>query len=638
MNHMSQMGCIVLIAGAVCSALTVSAFPEQNAKRVQEIAAMLRDDPGFPEMRIGNRAVWDALAKDANAAAVIRHAERIVAKPMPRLDDSVYTNQVEGIWGKISGLRGRTILPIAFAECLENRGRFLSALLERLDAIAAQSTWMNPYHDRPYFGNFYGKYCSIDLNVSEMALKVALVLDLLKGQIPETTVRALTDAAWRHCFDSYLRSAADFDQRAPRDCGNMLLNGWFFGESNWNPACHYQSVGGAIFMVRDRETRAKFIEAAERAMPYYLGGFSAEGYCQEGLDYWNYGFGQFLKLGLFVRLATGGEVDFFALEKARKCCLYAYEFQLSTGNAPQFGDGTASVPSKGCLSYCEQIWPETVSAATAGVTPTSYGLEFCLLTAFGRTVERPAGVGDYRLPIRTLFTDAQIYVGRPAESGERALSCCIKGGHNGVPHNHNDAGQYIIALGGTQMVQDPSGKKYDFDTFGPKRYNSPMLNSYGHAVPYPDGMLQGAGKERSAKILSTDFTDARDTIELDLRDAYTNGNIRTLTRRLTYDRAGATVEVRDHVVFGRPATYESPISTFGKVEKGAAEGTFVIVRETSAGVKRLAFAVDAGGTKWHVKEEKVPNPGRTEPTRFAIVLDEPVAEATVTFLFKPEGK
>ena len=69
MNYMSQMRCIVLIAGAVCSALTVSAFPEQNAKRVQEIAAMLRDDPGFPEMRIGNRAVWDALAKDANAAS-----------------------------------------------------------------------------------------------------------------------------------------------------------------------------------------------------------------------------------------------------------------------------------------------------------------------------------------------------------------------------------------------------------------------------------------------------------------------------------------------------------------------------------------------------------------------------------------
>ena len=626
------MGRALLIAlyATLGMSFAAEAHPKQNLERVKAIAATLRAEPGFAEMRISNRTAWDALAKDPGAAGVIRSAESIAATPIEPLDDSIYTNQDVEVWGPISGRRCRSILPLAFAECLENKGRFLPSLIARLDAIAAQTTWMNPYHDRPRFGNFFGTYSTVDLNVSEFALDVALVLDVLKGKIPEATVRKLTLHVWRRCYETYLHTAED------RNSDVYPRLGWFFGDSNWNPACHYQSVGSALLLIPDRETRAKFVEAAERAVPSYLNGLSAEGYCQEGLDYWNYGFGQYLKLGLIVRLATDGKVDLFAFDRARRGCLYAHEFMLATDCAPQFGDGTASVASKSNLAKCELVWPETVCSATDRVTATGNGLEHCLLTAFGNRPPRPAQTAPYRLPIRTVFTDAQIYIGRSASPGPASLACCIKGGHNGVPHNHNDAGQYIIALGGTQMVQDPSGRKYDFDTFGPKRYHSPMLNSYGHAVPYPAGLLQNPGREFGAQILSTDFTDARDVFELDLRGAYpADANLKTLTRRLTYDRANASVELVDHVTFAAPSSFESPVSTFGKVEKGAREDAFTIVRETREGVKRLDFAVDCGGAKWHVKEEKIPNPGRTEPTRFAIVLDEPATEATVTLRFTP---
>ena len=100
-----------------------------------------------------------------------------------------------------------------------------------------------------------------------------------------------------------------------------------------------------------------------------------------------------------------------------------------------------------------------------------------------------------------------------------------------------------MALGSTQMVQDPAGKVYDLDTFGPKRYEHPMLNSYGHAVPLPDGTLQSDGKKFAARIAGTSFSDARDEIVLDLKGAYKSANILKLERRMVYDRANGTVTV-----------------------------------------------------------------------------------------------
>ena len=615
---------LILFPAALAAFSARAGLPPQNGGRVAEIAAFLPAEPGFPETCITNRAVWDRIA--ARCPEKVRAAECLLTNSIPVVDDRTYEEVYP--WNRPSAEITRRIDRLVFAECIENRGRFLPMINAYLEAKIAQTTWVNPYHDRPKFGNIHGTYQSIDLDSSWNAETVAIAVDLLRERLPSDLRQRAVAACWRVVFDNYLQTART---------GALGRNGWFFGNNNWNVACHGWSVGAALRVVSDRTERAKFIEAAERAYPFYLNGFSGEGYCQEGLDYWNFGFSMYLHLGHIVRAATRDRVDFFASEKAKACARYALEFQLVPGVCPQFGDGTASVPSTRNLQYASFAWPEFVLAETCRLSPVHGTPNLPYLTFRPGAFDPPGAADSRKLPLRTLFRDAQVYIGRPAAGDAGAMSVCMKGGHNGVPHNHNDAGQYVIALGDVQMVQDPSGAKYTLDTFGPKRYDSPMLNSYAHAVPYPDGTLQGAGQDRSAQIILTRFTDEKDVVELDLRGAYTNDNIRTLTRRLAYDRARARIGVRDHVAFARPAPYETAISTFGTIEKGETEGSFAIVRRTrdGKGVLRLPFTVDCGGAKWHVKEERIPNPTRDEPTRFAIVLDEPVAEATVTVLFRP---
>ncbi|HNX04767.1 MAG TPA: hypothetical protein PKI32_04660, partial [Opitutales bacterium] len=443
--------------------------PRPNAKRVREIAGYLADEPGFPDTRITNRAVWDRLA-GGPGAYYVEKAAGIAKEPVPFLDDATYTNIV---WGGVSAKRTRNLNALVYGECLENKGRFLGRIIEYLDAMCAQTTWMNPYHDRPNFGNFHGKYRSVDLNTGESAIDIAMALDCLKGKLPEKTVKRALDALAEFVFTPYLIAAAD--PNAIHNCCS-----WFFCDSNWNCACHNQVVSAALRTVADKWKRAKFVEGAERGYPFFLAGFSKEGYCQEGIDYWNYGYGEFLRLGLTVRKATADKGDCFAHPKARKCFDYAHDFQLVKWCSPQFGDGNAA-PSDNNFAMGEIVWPETRSDFTRSCMPVSYGLEDCILKIFrpGALDPKPPAP-TFRLPIRTFFADAQVFLCRPFDSGLYTLSACIKGGHNGVPHNHNDAGAYVIALGGTQMVEDPANQKYDLDTFGPKRYESKMRNSYGH--------------------------------------------------------------------------------------------------------------------------------------------------------------
>lgn len=601
-----------------------------NPERVREISATLPAKAGFPEFHVSNRAVWDMVA--AKSPDAVKSAEPLLKTPVEPIDDADYTNQTKEIWGPISARRFRLLPRLTLAECCENKGRFIGRIVDQLEAVVVQTTWMNPYHDRPAFGNFYGKYRSIDLNVSEAAQCVALAVDCLRGRLPAGLERRLVERCWRECFAPYLATAG----------GDYSHNGWFFGQSNWNAACHSQTLAAALRLIDDRETRAKFVEGAERGIRAFLygGGFTREGYCQEGVSYWNYGYGRFLALGLTVRAATAGKVDFFADPKAKLCFTAAMETQLAVGSSPSFGDGSGAVSADN-IGLAEIPYPREAKCDYGAKRSAPWGrdLERTLFRCFrpGAMEEDRSKFPEMSLPVRTFFEEAQVYIGRTAAQADDSMSVCIKGGHNGVPHNHNDAGQYVVAVGGVPVVEDPGHQLYDFDTFGPKRYDSKMRNSYGHSVPYlspeyrPYFGMQKAGREFSAKIPKTKFSEERDFVVLDLSGAYGDSRVKRLCRRMGFDRRDGRVVVEDAGEFSEPVGFQTAITTYGKVSRTDDPNVFTVTREDSRrGAKSLTLRIDAHGAKWSLRTEKIPNPGRTDPTRIGIVFDSPATAACVT--------
>ena len=517
--------------------------PEMSQKRIEEIASYLPDEPSSPAAHIKDRKIWDKLAQLESASRLIKKAENILKRSIPECPDEMYLE-----FSKTGNRRDFEIpyfarisntMTLAVAECLENKGRFIPKLCEYLEVICSERSWVMPAHDVG-LRTFDGEIFHVDLGSSARTRNCAWIVSVLKGVLPEEISSKVKHEMERRTFATY-RSM--WKKRS----GFGPLH-WFAGLANWTAVCHCEVVCAALAAIDDKMDRAAFIETAERCLPFYISGFPADGYCSEGMGYWNYGWGHYLQIGLAVKKATGGKVDFFADPKTRTIMTFGTGFQMVEGRAPDFADGGGSV-ADGVLLLGHLQWPELpVNTSTLDRDLLSGGPTVFFLRAFWQEGELPPARTD-TMPLRNAYPFGQVWVFRQdSKSDAASFSVGIKGGHNKEFHNHNDVGSYAVMFGGVMMSGDPGGTQYTALTFSPKRYTIPLLSSYGHPVPVLNGCYQEEGSEYAAKILSTEFSDAKDRVVMDIAAAYPDkAKVRSVIRTFDYDRKGRSLTVSDNV-------------------------------------------------------------------------------------------
>ena len=112
---------------------------------------------------------------------------------------------------------------------------------------------------------------------------------------------------------------------------------------NWNSVCLAGVTGAALTSIESPQRRAFFAASAEKYIEYFLEGFTPDGYCSEGVGYWNYGFGHFVMLAETIKQATGGKVDLLAAERIRPIALFARRMEILPGVYPAFADSHVGV-------------------------------------------------------------------------------------------------------------------------------------------------------------------------------------------------------------------------------------------------------------------------------------------------------
>ena len=604
----------IVLSLAVMAVLSAcgQSHPVPNEARIAEIAGWLADEPSAAGARITDRKAWDRYRDTPVGKKIIARAADVARLDVPDMPPVWYleyftTDYIKDgdsrRWREPFWKRASNLSVLVLGECLENKGRFLKKITQYLELMTTECAWTEPAHDRP-LTTFNGTRPVIDLGVAERCNVLAYALDWLKGRIPASTRDKVLAAMRERAFQIYLSGGENWS-------GN-----------NWNAVCNGCVIRAALALEPDKKIRARFVEAAERTTPYFLNGFRSDGYCGEGLDYWNYGFSRFLPLVLDVRRVTGGKVDLGKLPRAREAMAYAYGFQLEPFVAPRFSDGMANVPSTSNLAVGRLIWPDLTSTRAEKFDPMGPNFQCLPYLAFDEEAVRlRASSADrpFILPLRTWFPDAQLYFGRPAPAAtDIPFSVCLKGGWNNDPHNHNDVGTYVLMLGGVEMVSDPGGEEYTRRTFSPRRYESKILNSYGHPVPVVAGELQKAGAKYAAQVLDTDFSEAADKVRLDLSGAYgLDGSVK-VHRTFRYDRAGRAAVVSDEFSAAAPIAFETAIITFATVERTDDPATFFLVHKTPG--RKVKVSVSANGGEVAFREERLENPKRRIPTRIGLSL------------------
>ena len=596
--------------------LSVAAFAGDVAARAKEIAAWLPEKPCVEGAPLTD-ARWGELAQLPEGVKTIQAAEKLLAKPVPETPDELYLqftrNGNRTNFERCYGARRGGFLTLLTAECFERKGRFLAKIVEYAEALCAMKSWNLPAHDAA-LTSFKGDP-HIDLFSAAVGLDFAFCLQLVGDRLPEATRTKMRAEVERRMFVPHLRHVRG-ERRYPD-------HWWFHARNNWNSVCNSCVVRAALMLVEDRLARAEYVAYAEDSVPYAISGYTDDGYCSEGMGYWNYGYGHHLYMGLAVRKATGGHVDFFADPKTKKVMEYAYTYQIHGGISPHIADGGGNA-SPVLLALGRQVWPDLVSTTALKVPLLTGGLSTFALRAFGQEPAPAAPTMDVPA-LRSWFSDAQVLISRtdPANK-DIQLGISFKGGNNAENHNHNDLGAYTILLDYCEMSGDPGGETYTRRTFSRDRYVSKVLNSYGHPVPVVGGKLQKVGGAAQAKVFKVAFTPEKDMLTIDYTSAYPVPALKSLVRTMTFDRVKYEITIKDKVIFTEPTTFEVPVITYRTWKKDEAAKHFTF--DKSNGVRKLNLDVSASAPL-DFSSEAIENPGHASPQRLTFRFREPVTEA-----------
>ena len=624
----------LLACGALFLGLATGPVPaatEIETARVKEIAAELSPKSAGFGRPITDRAAWAKLAQTPAFASVVPQAQKLSRKPVPALPDDLYLdfsktgNRTR--CERVLKERSSRLVTFTLAECLENRGRFMRPLTETIAAICAEKTWTYPAHDRK-LDNFYGRTMEIDLRASAVAWELATADYLLGDKLSPATRRLIRDNVQRRVLQPF----RDMVQ------GQHQEIYWLRATHNWNAVCLAGVTGAALTLDESPEDRAWFVVAAQHYIRYFLSGFTPDGYCSEGVGYWNYGFGHFLMLGEAIRQATGNRTDLLADPAALQPAHYGLRTEVLNGIYPTIADchpGSRPAPEFVRL-VCERLGLEVPDACREDFAKPSGSLAATMMFSF---LEAPLPVIPHATttpdsPLRTWFKDGGVLICRPEPGSRTPFAAVLKGGHNAEHHNHNDVGSFSVIAGKAMVICDPGGEVYTARTFSGHRYDSNVLSSYGHAVPVIGGQLQRTGAAARAVVLRADFRDDEDTLVLDIRSAYAVPELQRLERTFVFRRGqSAALTVRDKAAFSEPRSFETTLITWGNWKQLSAEEVLLTDEGGAVRVK-----IDTGGEPFKISAERlnedVPTP--TKPLRLVIALNSPVKAAAVTLTITPE--
>ena len=620
----------------VASTLALSATETIDPARIREIVAWLPAQPAAFAWPISNRPAWDKLAAVPALAKAAAAADKLRAKPLSDVPDSLFLEYSQNgnrtHWQNAEFPRRGRIAQFTLAEALENKGRYLPAIEKTIAVLCAEKTWVMSAHDGN-LDNFYGRDTVPDLGATGLAAELAEADFVLGDKLAPATRQLIRDNVRRRVLEPF-RAMVE---------GRQKEAFWIRAPMNWNAVCVGNTVFAALALLEPRDERAFYAAAGEHCIRFFLSGFTPDGYCAEGVGYWNYGFGHFILLTETLRQATGGQIDLFRDDKAIAAGLYCRHSEVLPGIFPTISDvAPGSKPSPQLVAYvCRRLGlPERGASLVGASTDLSLGLMLDSLpedVPLARKLERESDS-----PLRSFFPGGGVLISRNvpdrdgAGSSPSAFAVALKGGNNNEPHNHNDVGSFSVVLGTNMLVCDPGGEVYTKRTFSSHRYDSKVLNSYGHAVPIIAGQLEQAGAEARGVILQTNFTAASDVFTLDIRSAYAVPSLQALTRTFTFTRGAApALEVRDVVKLTAPETFETALVTWGKAAEVAPHALEIAYHGS-----RVRVTIDTQGRpfKWSQDEIDEDVDTKDKPFHLGITLDDKISDAIITLRIEPVGK
>ncbi len=393
----------------------------------------------------------------------------------------------------------------------------LFKLCDVLEKICMEDTWALPAHVDRQQNPAWRE--TADLFASETAQTLSELLDRLSDFLPEELKNRIEAEVNRRVLEPYYFSEVPYAW-------------WEVGTNNWTAVCA-GSIGSAVIHLSKARRRlpkplSECLERVRAAMSYYFQGFTDDGTCMEGLQYYTYGMTYFANFAWELKELTGENLfqrpDIAAFPAK---CFFPDGVSLSFSDGSSRDTFRVGLQALQALAYGGAAFPSMKRAAGlhsddcyrfAGLKMDWFATKEYLERADGAVREKLHAVEDLQQKDRTTE-------GTEGKNLSLASSCCFhilpdaewcigyalngtgfacKGGHNGESHNHNDIGHLIYEAEGVLFLTDLGAGEYDRDYFSENRYRAICNHSFGHSVPVLNGQGQREGKEYRCTAFSAE--------------------------------------------------------------------------------------------------------------------------------------
>ncbi len=540
---------------------------------------------GYPN--ISDRDKWEALPSELSTA-LVQKGEEALKEPWSELlisdfrEFSKSGNRVR--FENKYFPRRRKLNNLVMAECVENKGRFVDAILDGLYLILEESTWCLPPHNS-YIRDAKQEPMPdvtrpiIDLFDAESGAEVAFCEYLLRPVFEKispfisTYVNEILD---KRIFEPYLNK-----------------HFWWMGDGkepmcNWTPWCTQNVLICALTRPSDyfdEATRRTFLEKAAVSCDYFLDEYGEDGCCNEGAQYYSHA-----GLCLFgcLELILGATIEAFSgvySEKLiRNIANYIVKMHVSGDTYINFADCSAHPGRRGAREFL--FGKRTADRSLAGFA----AVDFCSESMDERLILEEINLFYHVMQAFTYremtentdpvircedswFASTGLMVAR-----DDCYTLAAKAGNNADSHNHNDVGSYTIYKNGRPFVIDLGVGTYTEKTFSDRRYEIWTMQSKYHNLPtFCDDpgkeIMQKPGAEYAAGDVTCNLEGA-DTcgLSMDIAGAYGDERIRSYRREVSFDK-NKSITVRDNydgdlTAYVSIMTYEEPVYEGGKISVG----------------------------------------------------------------------
>lgn len=414
----------------------------------------------------------------------------------------------------------RTKTALAAMKVILGDDDYLNLLHDYLWVTCEETNWLLPQVD----------HMGIELRVPATALSLAEIIVSLSDKIEDKAQTRVRQEIEDRVLIPYLRHPNGYR--------------WYQGTNNWNGVINGSIGCSFLLLERDTERLARALEIVLVGLDAFLEtAFEPDGASGEGTGYWMYGLSNFICFSEMLRNRTRGAIDLLATDRVKQIARYPIDVMLSPGRYFPYSDCREAVSMEAGLvtRLIERTGVEDLRGALAEPAGISMGLGRFHTT--WRNTFWWDGTRPDPIPLGNRWLKESNVVRLVSQTTDGApVVLAAKAGHNGVSHNHNDIGSFVLHVDGETLLCDPESGLYDlYRRHGHDR--NLFANSIGHSVPKIGETPQSRGKEFGGNIASCDM-DNEKRVVMEIAGAYDIAGLESLLRTVTLDGSGVVIEDR----------------------------------------------------------------------------------------------